>query len=726
MLSTMKQFNICLVYFVFIATLSIKAQSTYTTPYALSTLAGSVGNAGLVNGAALTSQFNFPAGIVIGSDNSIYVADQFNATVRKISPTGVVSTYVSSSASKLSHPTGLAIDSKGVLYIADPLSQGVFSVSTNGSVTLIAGGTGVGGTGSAVSVDGVGAAATFYGPRGIAVDTSGNLYVTDTANYTIRKITSGGVVTTLAGSGGIQGSADGVGTAARFFMPVGIAIDDNGVLYVTDSDNCTIRKITPNGVVSTLAGNPGVAGSADGVGALAQFNYPTGIAVDKLGNIFVCDQFNSTIRKITQTGVVTTLTGLVSTQGAVDGVGAAARLAWPYSITVDANGKLYISDFENYTIRTAVVSAQAILPTITVQPTTQNVVYGGTATLTVAASGSSLTYQWYLNGLPILGATNSTYTINAFSSANVGVYTVTVSGSGGSVTSAAASLVANSSNPGRLMNLSVLSLDGPGSQLLTVGFVSSAGLSTSKQPLLIRASGPALSAFGVPNVMSDPQLTVFDSNQNVIASNDNWGSTPVNVTAITAADSATGAFALSSTSSLDAALVINVNPGAYTAQAAGKSNATGNVLAEIYDATASGTYTPQSSRLVNISCLEQISPGSVLTAGFVVGGSTPEKVLIRASGPTLAGSPYNVPNTIPDPQLTVYDSNSVVVGYNSVWGGSPSITAANAATGAFQFSSVGSEDSAVVLTLSPGAYTVQVKSSTGQTGVTLIEVYEVP
>jgi len=704
---------------------NIRAQSNYSTPYALSTLAGSVGSAGFVNGSNSVATFNFPSGLAIGSDNSVYIADQFNGTIRKISPAGVVSTYVTGAASKLSHPTGLTIDSKGVLYIADPLSQGIYSVSTTGTVTLLAGGTGVGGTGSGGGVDGVGTAATFYGPRAIAVDSSGNLFVADTGNYDIRKITPAGVVTTFAGSGGAQGTADGVGAAARFFMPAGITIDSSGNLYVSDTNNCTIRKITPAGVVTTIAGNPGIAGSVDGTGNQAQFNYPTGITVDATGNLYVCDQFNSVIRKVTPAGVVTTLSGLVTTEGSVDGVGSAARLAWPYCIAVDSNGKLYISDFENYTIRTAVISSQGVIPKITQQPVAQVATAGGAVKISVSATGSSLTYQWYLNGLPILGATSSSYTINSFSNANVGVYTVTVTGTGGSVTSSAASVVATSTNPGHLMNLSVLSMDGPGSQLLTIGFVSN-GAAGSTQPLLVRAIGPALSAFGVPTVMADPQLTVYDANQVVIGSNDNWGNTSANIATITAADSATGAFALSSTSSLDAALLLNVPTGAYTAQAAGKSNATGNVLAEIYDATSSSSYTSTSPRLVNISCLEQVASGAVLTAGFVVGGSTPEKVLIRASGPTLAGSPFNVPNTIPDPQFTVYDSNSSVVGFNSVWGGSPSVTAANAATGAFQFSSYGSKDSATVLTLNPGAYTVQVKSATGQSGVTLIEVYEIP
>ena len=164
--------------------------------------------------------------------------------------------------------------------------------------------------GSYGSADGTGSAARFYCPCGVAVDSAGNVYVADSDNHTIRKVTPGGVVTTLAGLAGSSGSADGTGSAARFYDPYGVAVDSAGNVYVADYRNHTIRKVTPGGVVTTLAGLAGSSGSADGTGSAARFYYPYGVAVDSAGNVYVADTCNNTIRKVTPGGVVTTLAGV--------------------------------------------------------------------------------------------------------------------------------------------------------------------------------------------------------------------------------------------------------------------------------------------------------------------------------------------------------------------------------------------------------------------------------
>ena len=202
------------------------------------------------------------------------------------------------------------------------------------------------------SADGVGVEARFYFPGGVAWDAAGNLYVTDSGNSTIRKITPAGVVTTLAGLAGSSGSADGTGTAARFSWPSGVAADLSGNLYVADQNNLTIRKITPAGVVTTLAGLAGNSGSADGTGSAARFNNPYGVAADLSGNLYVADQNNLTIRKITPVGVVTTLAGLAGRSGDADGLGAAARFAVPGLVSVNAGGTVAVADIDNNAIRT--------------------------------------------------------------------------------------------------------------------------------------------------------------------------------------------------------------------------------------------------------------------------------------------------------------------------------------------------------------------------------------
>ena len=204
------------------------------------------------------------------------------------------------------------------------------------------------GSGSAGSADGTGTAASFYKPSGVAVDGSGNVYVAEYYNHLIRKITSAGVVTTLAGSGS-AGSANGTGTAASFYRPYGVAVDGNGNVYVADYYNHLIRKITSAGVVTTLAGS-GSQGSADGTGTAASFYNPSGVAVDGSGNVYVADRSNHLIRKITSADVVTTLAGSGS-QGSANGTGTAASFTLPYGVAVDASGNVYVADSGNNLIR---------------------------------------------------------------------------------------------------------------------------------------------------------------------------------------------------------------------------------------------------------------------------------------------------------------------------------------------------------------------------------------
>jgi sugar lactone lactonase YvrE len=234
------------------------------------------------------------------------------------------------------------VDDSGTIYVSDTWNDTIREVTPSGLVTTLAGSVGQSG-----STDGPGSAARFYAPQNVAVDGSGNLYVADPFNNTIRKVSPSGVVTTLAGSAGRYGSTDGIGSVARFNKPSGVAADTLGNLVVGDADNNTIRKVTATGVVTTLAGSAGRRGSADGTGSAARFNQPNGVAVDAAGNIYVADMGNNTIRKITPDAAVTTIGGTVGVMCAADGVGSAALFASPVGIAVDSWGNLYVADTDN-------------------------------------------------------------------------------------------------------------------------------------------------------------------------------------------------------------------------------------------------------------------------------------------------------------------------------------------------------------------------------------------
>ncbi len=312
----------------------------------VTTLAGGAWGSTYGTGPAVW-QFELPKGVTADSNGNVYVADTDNHKIRKITPAGVVTTLAGSTqgfadgtgtAAKFNNPRGITVDGDGNVYVADTFNDRIRKITPAGVVTTLAGST----QGFA---DATGTAARFYFPNGVTVDGGGNVYVADTSNQKIRKITPAGVVTTLAGS--TYGFADGTGTAAKFFTPRGITVDGDGNLYVADTFNDKIRKITPAGVVTTLAGS--TAGENDGTGTAAKFNYPSGVSVDGSGNVYVADMNNHRIRKITSAGVVTTLAG--SGYGSVDGTGTAAKFYSPLGVSVDGRGNLYVADTNNHKIR---------------------------------------------------------------------------------------------------------------------------------------------------------------------------------------------------------------------------------------------------------------------------------------------------------------------------------------------------------------------------------------
>lgn len=442
---------------------------------------------------------------------------------------------------------------------------------------------------------------------------------------------------------------------------------------------------------------------------------PVGVAVDAQGNVFVVEQNGETVRKVTPSGVVSTVAGAPGVYGGADGTGASALFDFPAGIAVDANGALYVGDYGAASVRKGVFVGQ---PQFQSEPGDRLVAAGASATFTVSVFGTPpFTYQWTFNGIPIPGATSSSFTVSGATPADGGSYAVVVTNSLGSATSQAALLsVSSGASAARIVNISTRAMVGTGGNILIPGFVvAGSGMET----LLIRGDGPALGQFSVSGFLQNPILSVLDSQGRLVAFNQGWG-TNSNPAQIANAANSVGAFALA-TGSSDCALIVSVPAGAYTVQIIGVNGSTGVALAEVYEVSSTGT------RLVNISTRAEVGTGAnIVIPGFVISGNGTEGLLVRSDGPALA--PFGVAGLLAQPSLGIFDSTGAEIASNVAWGtdpGSAAIASAASSVGAFALAP-GSADSAKVVSLQAGAYTVQVAGVNGTTGVALAEIYELP
>ena len=763
----------------------------------VTTMAGWPGSGGSVDGTGWAARFGYPGGVRPDAGANLFVSDGFYNTIRMVTPAGVVTTVAGVPGvsgyedgpvanAQFNGPGGVAVDASGALYVADDGNFVIRKIS-NGTVSTLAGTAGRSGdTGN-----------LFTDPQNLALDSAGNVYVADGKGNVIRKVTPAGSVSTMAGSGS-AGDQDATGAAAEFDDPTGIAVDASGNVYVADYGNDTVRKITPAGVVTTIAGiakNPGSRDGAYGVGLLSG---PSGVGVDSMGNVYVADSNNDTIRRVSPDGYLATIAGAAGAAEDIDGLPGDARFNTPGDVAVDSAGVVYVADSLNSTVR-RVVPATVVGPSITAQPSSLTVNVGGSAAFSVGVGGTApFTYQWYFNGAAISGATGATYTVSDAQPANAGSYTVSVSNSQGTATSSAAVLtvgfpagypditlqpqsttvafdgsallgVAVSGNgpftyqwmldgsaipgataatyaatsPGsytvsvtnsvastlsspaivsadcRLVNISSRALVGTGGGIAIAGFVIEGPAGLNKQ-VLVRGIGPGLSQFGVSGVLAQPSISVYNGSNEVVAANTGWGTGP-DPSEVVSVSAAVGAFALQG-GSADSALLASLAPGDYSVELSGVGSTTGVGLIEVYETNASDP-----PLLANISTRAQVGTGGeILIAGFVVHGTQPAAVLVRAVGPTLVN--FGVAGFLAQPVLTVFDSNGAVVSSNTGWetAASPSQIASVAqAVGAFALIS-GSTDSALLLTLQPGSYSAQVAGANGTTGIALVEVYQAP
>lgn len=373
------------------------------------------------------------------------------------------------------------------------------------------------------------------------------------------------------------------------------------------------------------------------------------------------------------------------------------------------------------------VTIPATAPVFSTQPDSQVMSPGSTVVFRANVEGAA-GLRWAYNGATIVDESDAVLVLSNVNAAQAGRYTVTATNALGEVTSRAATLTVREVAPmnrGRLANLSILTNAGGDAGVLTMGAVVGPFDAPGALPVVVRAVGPALAPapFNVPGVLSDPVLTLFSAQSTTpLETNDDWGGGPATAAAFTAV----GAFSLPDTSR-DAALVRpapGVSVGGYTVQISGKGSASGRVLAEIYDAAGSNR-TSAAPRLINVSTLAQVAVGADLAAGFVIVGETARTVLIRGVGPSLAR--LGVSGVMPDPRLELYNNDTGQrIGGNDDWAGALEVSATGGAVGAFALLGGTSKDAALLVTLSPGAYSARISGGAGPGGTVIVEVYEVP
>lgn len=663
--------------------------------------------------AALTAHLAFPASVAVDGSGNLFIGfqQQGDYRLRKVTATtGIISSIAGSDGNwgntgdngpsanaRITYALGLAVDANGNLYFADANNHRIRRISTSGVISTVAGTGDCGFSGDG----GQATAAALCLPQGVAIAPGGDLLVSDSSNHRIRRVqAASGIITTVAGAGSAGFGGDGgAAIAAALNGPAGLAVDASGDVYIADVNNNRVRRLSAAGMISTVVGNGSASAGDDSSAVASALSAPSGVAVDGSGNLYVSDRGNHRVRRVAlATGAITTIAGTGQDSYAGDsGPGAAAALFRPGGIALDGQGNLFIADRDNHRIR-KLSSAASTVVTLTVARSGS-----GSGTVTSSSSG--------INCGSACSATLSAGTVVTLTptAASGSTFSGWAGGGCSGTDSCTATAVATTTITAifdveaaagsRLANIATRAPVQTGDNVMIGGFIIGG---SSPKKVLITARGPSMTSQGVPGVLANPVLRLY-SGQTVIATNDDWGSNT------NAAEIAATGFAPSNPS--ESVILATLSPGAYTAIVTGTGGSTGIGIVEAFEVDRPDV------PLINIATRAPVLTGdNVMIGGFIIQGSAPQTVVVTARGPSLASQ--GVPGTLANPVLHLY-SGQTVIASNDDWG-----TATNAsAIQATGFAPSSPLESVILITLNPGAYTAIVTGANGATGIGIVEVF---
>ncbi|KAI8904137.1 hypothetical protein EDD86DRAFT_92630 [Gorgonomyces haynaldii] len=480
--------------------------------YMVSTFAGS-GTAAELDGIGTAARFNGPNKITSNSSGYLYVTDYGGSNIRMISPSGVVTTLAGNSSSgyvngignlaKFSYPYGICLDSVGNVYVTEIGNHAIRKITPNGTVSTFAGAY----PASSGLVNGVGTSAKFSGPADCVFDSQDNMYVADRSNHAVRKITPDGTVTTLAGNGSTgSGYVDATGTSAKFNTPYGITISPSGDLYLADTSNNRLRKVTLAGVVTTVAGNGNFA-SVNGNATTASFYAPRGIVYGPDGNLYVAEFSGHNIRKVTLSGDVTTVAGL-SSSSYVEGDETVAKFFSPIGLTVNSTGALFIADYNNNRIR-VITNGTATTASTTATTETTQTTYVSTTTVQSTSDESSATVTAATSSAVETTATVIQTTVDATTLASTSSATTTfISSTTSSSTASTIASVSSTTSSSTASTTASVSLTTSISSTVSTSASATTSVSTSSsQPVSSSASATTASRSSSSSLSSSSSVS---------------------------------------------------------------------------------------------------------------------------------------------------------------------------------------------------------------------------